>query len=161
MISIKHWLIPKFERKTIYGIFIAISALMSLYLWVMAIRVVFSNFLLDAQCPARVIQWEVQECGSDRFALCAHYSFHVDTAVYHGQTLFEKSTYLNPSAAMTALKLEAAMPKTAWYHRKDPARSSLEKQFPTNLLIRAIVSSLIAVYFVFLAARFNRDSSVG
>ena len=103
---------------------------------------------LNEQVPVRVFQWEVQETGSDRYVLEANYSFELDGRVYHGNTLFAEPIYLNQSSAIAALREQAIQPWSAWFDHADPTHSSLEKIFPEGLLVRALVSSAVFLYFI-------------
>ncbi|MBF8262974.1 MAG: hypothetical protein HW387_639 [Parachlamydiales bacterium] len=138
------------SKKTIYYALIALAALVSLYFWTMASRILFANHFLNRTAAARVIQWEVEEISSDQFAIKACYSFEIDGRVYHGNTLLAKPYYLNPPSAVAALKEKAKLsePVTAWYRASDPTQSSLEKHFPLGLLLRALLASAVFIYFI-------------
>lgn len=136
-------------KNSIYILLIGVSALLSLYFWGVSARVFLSNRALSAQLPARVIQWEVEEIGTDRYAVAAHYTFEIAEKVYRGNTLFSQPAYPNPASAITALKEQASKSDwTAWYSPSNPTKSTLEKFFPQGLLFRAIVSSAVLLYFV-------------
>lgn len=137
------------SKNSIYILLIAVSALLTLYFWGVSAKFFFSNRALNSQVPARVIQWEVEEIGSDRYAVAAHYTFEIAEKVYRGNTLFAQTSYPNPASAIASLKEKAAKSDwTAWYCPTDPTRSTLEKFFPQGLLFRAIVSSAVLFYFV-------------
>jgi hypothetical protein len=139
------------SQKSLYLLLIGLSALLSLYFWWNAARIFFYNHTLSEKISAHVGQWEVEEVGSDRYAVAADYTFTVDDRVYRGRTLFAEPTYLNPPSAIAALKEKAARSDwMVWYRKSDPTQSTLEKFFTSGLLFRAIVSSAVCLYFLIL-----------
>jgi hypothetical protein len=144
------------SQKSLRLLLIASTALISIYFWVGAARGLWVNHSLKKQIAARVIQWEVEESGSDRYAIKARYSFEQGGQIYHGATRFEKPTYLNQATAVAALREMATRPDgwMAWFDDANPSRSSLEKIFPRGFLLRAIISSMVLVYFVLFSKKF-------
>lgn len=136
--------------KALYVGLIIFACLVSCYFWVQAIRTLSYNYFLNEQISAHIYQWDVEEIGSDQFALKANFSFEIDGQVYRGKTLFSKPLYLNQISAIAALKEKAAGSKDwmAWVDRDRPAWCTLEKERPYNFLLRAALSSAVILYFI-------------
>jgi len=145
------------SQKSLYLLLIAAAALISLYFWGLAARVVLANHPLKDKIPVRIVQWEVEEKGSNQYALKARYTFEIEGKVYHGKTLFAKPTYLNSASAISAIR-ENAQGKSwkAWFDRCDPTRSSMEKFSASGLLFRAVIATAVLGYFLlFLYKKFQ------
>ena len=142
------------SQKSLYIVLIVVAALISLYFWTLTAKIAIANYHLNRKTPARVIQWEVEEKGCDQFVLNAHYTFEIDGKVYHGKTLFAKPAYLNSSSAIAAIREKAQGKfRTAWFDRGNPTRSSMEKVSPKGVLLRAIISTMVLVYFIVFSSK--------
>jgi hypothetical protein len=136
--------------KPLYIGLIVFAALISCYFWGQAIRILTINYFLDEQIPVRIYQWDVEEIGSDQFALQANFTYELDGQTFRGKTFFAKPLYLNQISAIAALKEKAAGSKErlAWVDRDQPVRCTLEKERPFNFLLRAVLSSAVILYFI-------------
>lgn len=101
---------------------------------------------LRGQIPVRVSQWELEEIG-ERWAVRAVYSMNLKGKIWLGSSLLEEYRFLNEETAFRVLKDLAKREWTAWYNPKNPTHSSLEKNFPTNLMIRTLISFSVLLYF--------------
>jgi hypothetical protein len=59
-------------------------------------------------------------------------------------------------AAVHALRRIAKAPSLAWYQGKNPRISALEKQFPTNFLVRSVICSGVLLYLFYLVRKLRR-----
>ncbi len=109
-------------------------------------------FSLQNQTKARISQWEIVEI-KDRFALKAAYGFESQEKTWQGVHTLRPPYYLNEVAALSALKEKARGNWTVWYHPQNPRISTLEKNFPTGLLIRSAVCYGVLAYFIYLYKR--------
>ena len=110
----------------------------------------FEIFPLTEKVAVRITGWEVEEISSDQYALKARYAFERNGVNYLGESRFVKPLYLNQFSAIEALKEKAKLLDwSVWIDPENPAHSSLEKVFSTNLLFRAILSTIVTVYFFF------------
>ncbi len=141
-----------FSEKTLWALLIAGSGAATLVLWIFALFALVQNLPLKAQVPAKILQWEVEEIKSDRFALRALYDYEINGKSYQGNTLF-RPAYLNEFSAIADLKEAARSSWTAWVSPSHPEKSTLEKIFPRGLLFRAITSSLVMIYFILVYRR--------
>ena len=104
---------------------------------------------LKEKAPARIERWEVKETGG-KFPISAAYSFEAKGRAWQGTTQFAEPWHLNEDSAILALKEKANRSWTAWYRFSDPSMSSLERAFPTGLVIRTLISYGVFAYFIFL-----------
>lgn len=104
-------------------------------------------FSLNTESAARITQWEITP-KKGRFALKAEYVFEAQGKTWQGSSILNPPYYLNEGAAFTALKRRAKEPWAAVFQEKNPAVSSLENEFPKNLLFRSLISLGVLVYFL-------------
>ena len=142
-----------FSQKTLYMSIAGLSAAASVYFWILSGQILWTNHLLNEPLPAQIIQWAIEETGSNQYALKAQYSLEKDGRLYYGNTLFETPLYLNEASAIQALETAAKCQWTAWSDGKNPAHSSLQKISPLNVLLRAIVSSCLFLNFAFFVGK--------
>lgn len=141
-----------FSEKT-FRIFLVVgSGSVALIFWVLALSVLAKNLPLEPLAEAQILGWEVEEVRSDRFALRARYSYDYNGKSYVGSTLFEP-VYLNEISAISGLKKAAACSWPVWLNPSRPERSSLEKLFPSVLLVRAVVATIVLFYFSLVYVR--------
>jgi hypothetical protein len=106
-------------------------------------------FSLRETVPANLNRWEIQEI-KGKFPLKAYYSFETQGSKWEGSYRFKEPWYLNEPSAIAALKEEAKKKWRVWFNPNNPNRSSLEKLFPTGLVIRTVTCYGVLVYFFFI-----------
>lgn len=111
---------------------------------------------LDSRAPASVLNWEVRDLPSARFAVAAAYSFEIKGFSYEGETVFEYPQFLNRYAAENCLKLLEAQRWQAWYRGDSPSLSSLEKEFPQKQCLQALLTVGVFAYFFFSRSMLSR-----
>lgn len=138
-------------QKVLYFVLVGVSLMFCAYFGASSLRTMIYNYLLNRPVSARVIQWEVEEIGFDRYAVRAHYTYDVDGRNYPGQALFVKPLYPNPDIAIASLKEMALQNASypAWVRATDPTISALEKPFPFSSVLRMVVSGVLVAYFLF------------
>ncbi len=137
------------SEKTFFSGLALLSALVSIYFCAAACKQVFYYSCLEQTAAAPVERYDIEEVSESSYCLTAHYFFEAEGGAYFGKTLFKQYTYPNlPTAILEMKQLAADHPAwTVYYQGGFPAKSTLEKLFPTNLVLRAIVSVLICFYF--------------
>jgi hypothetical protein len=106
-------------------------------------------FSLNGQIPAKILNWQVQELSSSRFALEADYRFDVDGNTYIGKTIFEKPQFLNRFAAENYMRINGSKSWETWYRTNNPEHNSLEKEFPQKKCLHALLTLGVFIYFFF------------
>lgn len=104
---------------------------------------------LNALAPARIINWEVKDLSSSRFALLAEYQFEEGGSTFYGKTVFEHPQFLNRFSAENHIKLLGANPWKTWYRKSNPEISSLEREFPQKSCLQALLTFGVFCYFYF------------
>ena len=131
---------------------ISAVVLITVYFTFRLSKELFSYLPLKAQSSARVSQWEIEEI-KGKFALKAAYTFEAEGAVWKNSTRFRPPYFWNEPSAITALKGKAKESWSAWYDPKNPAHSSLEKNFPAGLLFRTSVCYCVFIYFLLMKSK--------
>jgi len=108
----------------------------------------FAYFPLVAQTEAHIVRWEVKEIGG-KFALKALYSFEAQEKNWSGASVLAKPWHLNEAAAIAVLKERARQKWIVWFNPDKPMQSSLEREFPTELIFRTLLCYAVLVYFIF------------
>jgi len=111
---------------------------------------------LDSMAIAKVLEWRVNQKSSSQFAIEAKYLFTVDATSYENKIIFTKPYFLNKPSAEYAINELKDKPWTAWYNKKNPNVSSLQKNFPFQACIQAFLTLCVSLYFVFLRGFFSR-----
>ena len=89
-------------------ILLIISGTIALWFSGIAIEKMWKFFSLNAQVPAKILNWQVRELISSRFTLEADYQFELDSVVYMGKTIFEKPQFLNRFAAENYMRMKGS-----------------------------------------------------
>lgn len=134
------------------------SGLVSLILWALALNAYIQIYPLTKRVLAHVEKWQVEQMHSEHFRLRAIYSFKEGSRVFKGDTLL-LGVYRNEMSAIRGLQRLAKEPQTAWFDPLNPRQSSLEKHFTWNLFARAMLSTLVSFYFIYIyfKRRFNLE----
>lgn len=130
-------------------VLLIISGAISLWFSGIAVDRMWKFFCLNAQSSVKVLNWQVQELSSSRFALEAEYQFEIRGTVYYGKTIFEKPQFLNRFAAENYMRIHGAESWEAWYSTSHPAYNNLEKKFPQKQCLQALLTLGVFVYFFF------------
>jgi len=130
-------------------ILLVISGAIALWFSGIATGGMWKFFYLNAQSPVKILNWQVQELSSSRFALEAEYQFEINHAVYEGKTIFERPQFLNRFAAENYMKINGSKSWVTWYRSGNPACNSLEKEFPRKQCLQALLTLGVFVYFFF------------
>ncbi len=112
--------------------------------------------LLNAQAPAQILNWQVCDLSSSRYAVSADYQFTINGVVYDGKTVFENPHYLNRFAAEHSIRHHSNHSWKAWYRESNPLRSSLEREFPMKKCLHALLTLGVFGYFFFARGMVSR-----
>jgi hypothetical protein len=104
---------------------------------------------LNSQTPATVVNWQVQDITSSRFAIEADYSFEVNGATFKGKTIFDNPQFLNRFAAENYIRLLQGKQWKTWYRESNPNITSLEREFPQKNCLQALLTVGVFAYFYF------------
>lgn len=130
-------------------ILLVISGAIALWFSGVAASGMWKFFRLDKQMPAKILNWQVCELTSSRFALEADYQFELDGVLYSGKTIFSKPQFLNRFTAENYMKINGSKSWKAWYRTSSPAYNSLEKEFPQKQCLNALLTLGVFIYFFF------------
>jgi hypothetical protein len=125
------------------------SGAISLWFSGVAAEGMWKFFRLNAQISVKILDWQIQELSSSRFALEAQYQFEIDNVMYGGKTIFERPQFLNRFAAQNYMQIHSSKNWEAWYRISNPAYNSLEKEFPQKQCLQALLTFGVFVYFFF------------
>ncbi len=115
----------------------------------------YRYLLFNERVQVQILEWEILPL-EGRFALKADYRLQNQGKSWRGSSILPPPYYLNELAALDALQKKAKEKSFAWINSKDPNISSLEKDFPINILIRALICYGVLIYFLYLSKRIIR-----
>ncbi len=130
------------------------SGLVALSFLGIALAGVWKFINLNETAPAQIVQFQVKELSSSRFAIEAAYSYQVESATYKGKTVFENPLFLTRFAAENYQLFLENKPRIAWYMKRNPTLSSLENNFPYKACLQALVTIGVFLYFYFARGLF-------
>ncbi len=133
----------------LWVILMIVSGGVALGFFGVALAKVWKFISLSEQVPAEIVQFQVKELSSSRFAIQAEYVYSVQSHPYRGKTVFENPLFLNRFAAENYPLFLANKPTTAWYMKRNPALSSLENLFPYKSCLQALMTIGVFLYFYF------------
>jgi hypothetical protein len=116
----------------------------------------FDFITFKASAPAQIGRWEIKETNG-KFPLKAYYSFEAGGNVWQGATRLSEPWNLNEASAVAALQKKAKENWTVWFNPNDPSKSSLERNFPSGLVVRASICYGVILYFILFFRRFARS----
>ncbi|HSW72850.1 MAG TPA: hypothetical protein VLG44_05535 [Chlamydiales bacterium] len=128
-----------------------ITALMGVYFTFVFGKDFFEYISYNSRVPAKILEWQVREMKNGKFAVAAKFSYQINENSYVGLTVIKDRHFLNDYAAMHAVKnKEIALEEAAWVSPHSPEKSTLQRRFPTNLLIKLLIVYGVISYFSFL-----------
>jgi hypothetical protein len=125
---------------------------------------IWKFFHLNAKTSIEILDCQVCELPSSRFALEVHYQFEKNGTMYGGKEIVEKPQFLNQFAAENYMKTRKATTWEIWYWTKNPGYHYLVKEFPQKKCLHALLTIGVFFYFFFFhsardwSARINADS---
>ena len=142
-----------YRKKLLLPILLSLASLASLYFSFVSLSSLFDFFHLKSQAPATIVKWEIKE-RQGKFPIYAHYFFETEGKVWTGVTVLSKPWHLNELAASQNIQKLAKQNFNVWFYPKNPKKSSLEKTFPTNLLIRTGICYSTIIYFLIVFRKY-------
>lgn len=133
----------------IWFVLLIISAAVFLWFSGIAIGGAWKFFRLNSKASAKILNWNVREISSSRFALEAEYQFEFDGSTYFGKTVFENPQFLNQFAAENYMQINGSKSWEAWFQSNHPNFSSLERDFPQKKCLQALLTLGVFLYFLF------------
>jgi len=121
---------------------------------------IYDYFSLSVSQPLEQIDWEIQEIKKDHYVIHSNYLFIVDGKESKGKGYLSQS-FPNYWAAQNVLKSVLKKQWTVWYNPLNLKQTALEKIFPTNALISALVLIGIFIYFISLGYYVGRWEKTG
>jgi hypothetical protein len=141
-------------------ILLMISGAIALWFSGIAAGGIWQFFCLNAQTSVKILNWQVCELTSSRFALEADYQFELNGVTYDGKTIFENPQFLNRFAAENYMRINGSQSWKTWYWTSHPTYNSLEKEFPRKQCLHALLTLGVFVYFLFARRMILRDRIV-
>ncbi len=137
-------------------VLLVLSGGIALWFSGMALAGAWNFTRLNAQTPATVFKWDIQDLSSSRFAIIGEYQYEVNGAAFTGKTVFESPQFLNRFAAENYVRLIQNEPWQAWYTESKPVFSSLEREFPQKQCLQALLTLGVFVYFYFARSMLSK-----
>jgi len=128
-------------------ILLFLTGLIALYFIAEVLSSGYQYVRLNERTRAQNVVWEVQMRSVSHYVLAAHYTYHVDGQEFTGMTRFKTPFYFNYYAAEREMRARQAEKFIAWYQKKHPTFSSLQKKFPKKECIYALLTCSVFVYF--------------
>ena len=141
----------------LWVVLLAVSGMIALWFAGVAAVGMWNFFCLNAKAPATILEWQIQELSSSRFALEADYRFDIHGNTYTGKTIFEKPHFLNRFAAENYMRINGSKSWETWYRTSNPSHNSLEKEFPKKKCLQAFLTLGVFVYFFFIRSKTTED----
>lgn len=139
-------------QKFFFGILLTMSLAPSFYFSLCFLQKWNDYIHLDSKILAHIVDKE--GVLKRRYVPQITYVFFVNNQKFLGKFFDEKHSFLNKSSAQQFL---ATIPNETmiWYSAQNPQKSSLIRIFPYAILVKAVLSIIIFLYFVFLG-RYSR-----
>jgi hypothetical protein len=138
------------QRQKIFFMFlILLSAASAAFFTVQMAEGVYNFLKMREKTSGRALRWEIREV-KGKFPLTCYYSFEANGAVWQGRAVLPKPWHLNEMSATAALREKAKEELLVWFDPNRPEKSTLERQFPSGPLSKALLSLCILVYFIIL-----------
>ena len=134
----------------LWVVLIVISSVIGLWFSGTAAKELWNFFQLNAKTTVKILNWQVREITSSRFAMEAEYQFEIKGETYSGKTIFKKPQFLNRFAAENYMRLHGSKRWETWYRTGNPSCNSLEKQFPQKQCLQALLTLGVFTYFFFV-----------
>lgn len=115
---------------------------------------------LEAEAPAQVQRWSIEEIASSQYCPKAHYSYTVNGQLLSGEMVFSFLVFQNPKATQQEIRSLSAKEWTVSYDPNMPEDSMLEKKFPIWSCLRGGLMFCIFVYFVWLGFYVGRKTTI-
>ncbi len=145
------------RQKIFFIILVLLGALTGGYFSIRTTGALFDFFTFTERAEARISRWEIKEM-KGKFPIKSYYSFEAKGAIWHGATQLGEPWHLNEASAVAALQEKAKQSWAAWFNPNDPSKSSLEKAFPSGLLVRTLICYGVFAYFILFFRRFNSEN---
>ena len=138
------------QRQKIFFIFlISLGAAVAAFFSIQSAEAIYGFLTLKKEARGRAEKWEIKE-ENGKFPLTCYYFFEANGATWQGRSVLAKPWHLNETSAIEALKVKAKEDLIVWFNPNRPDKSTLERKFPTSLLIRTCLSYGVLLYFLFL-----------
>ena len=134
---------------------IVISSIAACWFSFFAIKDLWVYGKLNAVAEGKVLSWDVVKIKEDQYLLKTNFRFVCKNSLIEGVTVFEKPVYLNEIAAEQAKKSLRLDQWKVWYDSSDPQICSMQKKFPFQRCIQAILSLVVLGYFIVLSKFIN------
>jgi hypothetical protein len=145
------------RQKIFFIILVLLGSLSAGYFSIRSAGALFDFIMLKERAEAHITRWEIKET-KGKFPLKGYYSFEAKGHVWKGVTLLTEPWYLNEASAVSALQEKAKQKWTVWYCSNNPSQSSLEKEFPSGLVVRTLVCYGVFAYFILFFRRFLKNN---
>jgi len=146
--------------KNIWKIIFIVSAGVSLWMLGGLLKDLYSYYRLDKFANAEITIWKVKETNKEEFILKAYFSYEVHGHVYNKSQKFLKPLFPNALAAKSSLKDLNSKSWKVWFNKKNPAKSSLQRNFPFKRMLHTLLAYGVFLYFIWLKTFIVSRSSV-
>ena len=143
------------RQKIFFLVLLSIGIAISGYFSIRAASSLITFYTLKQTAPAQILQWEVKE-SKGKFPIKGTYSFQWDNKTWKGETVLSKPWHLNEPAAIHSIQENSKHKWTAWFNPNNPLKSSLERPFPTGLLVRTAICYSILIYFLIIFRKISK-----
>ena len=117
-------------------------------------------FRCSHRVEGRITEWSVREIRSGEFHLVAQYNYRFQDINYIGTQIFKTPVFNNPHSAEYVLKRYAAKRWPVWVSQDEPNVSTLQRHFSVKLLVQALISIGVLIYFLWLKEYLKQLESI-
>jgi hypothetical protein len=149
-------------QNSVWKVLIVCMSLVTVWFTISSLYKVYSYLLLNEHTQVKIIAWSIQEINEiadDRYLLKGDYSFDADGKNYIGETVLQGIFFRNSGAAERAITEYNSRTWEVWYNSRNPAYSSLQKNFPIKECLSSLLLWGLLAYFIGLGRYAQKLSS--
>lgn len=136
-------------RDTVWIALLVLLGIVVLWYGVQGCTKLSRYFHYNQRAIASILDWKTLEKGANVYTIGARYSFESGGVLYEGESEVGKP-YPNPWAAEKAVESLSQRTWDVWYAKRNPAQSTLKKDFPYRPVISFFLVLALLGYFFFL-----------
>ena len=127
---------------------LCLLGLVCLYFCTLISKNLYNFWVYDRSIEGQIVEWKVVEAGLDAYLLKASYTYIYQGETYLGSELFKKPVFQNPYIASCIAKEHQGKKWPIWLHKKDPKRSTLQRTFSIELIVKTVLALGIFIYAI-------------
>lgn len=136
--------------KLVWRVLVIIAALISLWCIGRLALNLQDYFRCSKLTSGKVIDWRVIERSAGIYHLSAAYEYQVEGQSYSGTQIFNKPQFSNRHSAEYVLSRYESKEWPVWVSSSNPEVSAIQREFSIKLIVQAILSVGVLIYFFWL-----------